>query len=242
MKNKNYYDDPPPELPPEPEIKSFSQDDVDKIVQNRLAKSKAQQQKLVDQLEVLKQNQNLTTEQAASLQSEIDELKSTLMTKDELSAQERKKLQTQLESERSNLTSERDTWKAKFTTSTIQRAITDAAVTAGATRAQLLVDILQNRTRLVELKDENGKPTGEFAVHSKIEGLNEEGKAIILDLPIGEAVPKMKEWTSLYGSLFHETKTGGVGGNNVSGNSETFDPTKIKSFEEYKKVRDKLIS
>ncbi len=195
--------------------KTFNQEQVDRIVADRLARQKAQHEKVLGQLQDLEKNQNLTTEERDTLKTQIEEMRTSMMTKEELAAQERKRLETTHQSAVEKLTAEAGSWKTRYTTATIQRSILDAATLSEAIVPALLVDVLSPKTRLVEVKDADGKPTGELVPYAKFNSLDKDGKPIVLDLPVAEAVKQMKETPMMYGSLFKSGVTGGVGGTNV---------------------------
>jgi len=192
--------------------KKFTQEQVDKIISERLKKTKTEQEKTVKELEALKKNINLSAEEKSSLQSRIDDLQSSLMTKEELTAKEKKELETKFTKDLEKKTTEVETWRDRYTNSVIERALMDAAIENKAVRPQQIVELIRNKTRLVEERDGEGKPTGNFVPQTKFTGRGEDGKPVTLDLPVGEAVKQMKSITDEFGNLFLSDATGGIGG------------------------------
>jgi hypothetical protein len=194
--------------PPEP--KTFTQEQLDKIIGERLKKTKLEQDKLLGQLTTLQKNQNLSVEEKATLQQHIDDLTSSLSTKEEIAAKEKKELEQKHAKDLDAKSKEAEAWRSRFTTSTIERALIDAAVEHKAVRPQQLVDLLGTKTRLVE-EFVDGRSTGRFIPQIKFEGRDKDGKSVLLDLPVKDAVKQMKEEVDTYGNLFLSDATGGVG-------------------------------
>lgn len=196
--------------------KTFTEDQVNKIVQQRLARQSEANAKTLEQLEQLKKIKTLSDEDRTNLQNQIDELNSALLTKEELAAKEKKKLEESLNSQVKIKEQEAQTWQNRFTDSTIVRSITDSAVSAEAYRPNQIVALLRPQTRLVEEMDGEGKPTGNFTPRVKFLGRDKDGKPVTLDLTIDETLKQMKEMTDEYGNLFKSGATSGLGGSNNS--------------------------
>lgn len=209
-----YYDDPPPvtpPVPPPPPEGIFTPDQqkkVDEIIKDRLKKTKVEQDKLVLQLDQLRKTKNLTDDEKVALQQRIDDMQSTLFTKEEIAAKEKKEIETRLTKEVEKVQSDAKIWRERFTTETINRALLDSAVEHKAVRPAQIVDLLANRTRLVERAD----APGTFIPQVKLNGKDKDGKPVTLDLPVGEAIKQMKEMVEEYGNLFISDANGGIGG------------------------------
>jgi hypothetical protein len=195
--------------------KTFTQVDVDRIVQERLkrdrVKSSEEKSKLLNQLEELKSKTNLSQEEKDNLQARIDDLQATLMTKEELAAKKEKELQTKYSSELELAQNESKTWRERYTNSTIDRSLMDAAVSNKALRPKQIVSLLRGDTRLSEVIGEDGKPTGTYNVKVKLDTKDKDGNPTTLDLTVDEAVKQMKEMTEEYGNLFESDASGGTG-------------------------------
>jgi len=84
--------------------------------------------------------------------------------------------------------------------------------------------------------DDNGEPTGMLAPKVKFPDTDKDGKSVILDLTVTEAVKRMKELTDQYGNLFKGTAAGGIGGSTVPTTGGKIDISKM-SQEDYEKNR-----
>lgn len=219
---------------PEPTEKTFTQAQVDDIVQKRLSRNKAEADKQAAELKNLKETARLTTEEKESLQLQIDDLQTRYMTKEELAAKEKKELEQNLTQKLEAATGESNTWKNRYETSTINRALTDAAVSAEALVPAQIVALLKDNTRLVEELSEDGSKTGNLVPQTKIKGVDSEGNPVDLDLPCMEAVKQMKELAT-NANLFKSGKTGGVGQQNVD--TTPGGSPDLTSYEAYVKHR-----
>lgn len=237
--------DPPVDDPaPDPEggdpKKSFTQDEVNAMLARERKKVKEQTSKTVTELEQLKKAKGLTETEKATLQIKIDELQTSLMTKEELSKKEQDKIKNQHKKETDILSTDRDTWKDRFTTSQILQSITQAAAEHKAFSPNQIIALLKPMTSLKEVTTEDGTPTGVFQPRVKYPDTDKEGKEVTLDLTVPEAVKRMKETTDKYGNLFTETASGGLGMG--AGTAPQGKPDfKTMNMEQYKQARVKQL-
>jgi len=219
--------------------KTFTQKQVDDLIGKRLAREKSEKEALVKQLETFKQNTSLSEKAQEELQGQIDTLNNSLLTKDQQSAQERQKLEKKHADDLKKAGDEAGLWKNRFTTAQVNRAITDAAVSAGAEDPSQFVLMFSSLARLEEAKDADGKATGEFLPMVRFQGLDKDKKPAILDLPVGEAFATMKE-AGLHKNLFKHSATPGTGeagsGKGGRDNNSEPNPSDYASQEEYGKA------
>lgn len=230
-------DEPPPTNNKDEDKPTLSQKQVAKIVAEERKKYQEQIKKQVDQLEALKKNAGLTTKQKDELQNQIEELKTSMMTKEELAKRERERLQQEHKKALESTSQERDQWRTRYTTERISREITDAAKGAEAFNEHQFVPILAPNTRLVEIVDENGQGTGELVPQVRFREVKD-GKPIVLDLSVTEAVKRMKEMPE-YGNFFKSGTEGGLGKNNQAVPTGTVDYDKMTP-EQYREHRKRL--
>jgi len=198
--------DPPPADPP----KSFGQDDVDRIVKSRLRKHEDELKKTVLEMQALQARADLTQEERTDWEKRVELLNNTLLSKEEMAAKEAKRAADEHQKKVNDISTEVDLWKKRYTDSTIQRSLQDAAIQHKAFYPGQLVSILDRDTRLVEELVE-GKPTGKLTPRVRFEDVDSDGKPKTLDLTPLEAVKRMTE-IGKYQNLFAGSGTGGVGG------------------------------
>lgn len=194
--------------------KTFTQEDVNRIMAENKRNLQKKNQELISQLEQAKKAGNLSSGERSKLNERIEALENEMLTKEELAKKEQQKLIKQHQSKLEELTGELDSWKQRYTQSTITREITDAAVNYDAYHPSQIVAMLRPNTRLVEAVDQEGQPTGELTPKVKFNTVDKDGKPLQLDLSVGEAVKQMKDMDE-YLNLFKGEGTAGIGGHNV---------------------------
>lgn len=226
----------PPNNPPA--TKTFTQEQLDQIVQERLSKQKTQlnnMQKLVDDF---KNNKSVTEEQQNQLQEQIRHLEKTILTKEELSAKEKKELQSQM-SERLKASEEAATrWKNLFESGSIQRDIFEAS-REEAFDPQQFIQLLSPSAKLIE-EVTDGKPTGRHKTVISFVGQDKDGNAVQMELSPAETVKEMKKMTGKYGNLFKSGLNSGLGGNNAGGTGKELTDADLHDHDSYMKHRAEL--
>jgi hypothetical protein len=216
------------------------QEFINKKMAEERRKLQVQNEKTIKELEKLKQAQGITQKQRDDLQTRIDELQAQFMSKEELLRKEKEKLAKEHKTIVEQLSFDRDSWKNRYHTSTINRALQDSAIRHEAFNPEQIMAILEKQTRLVEESDEEGKPTGSLVPRVKLNDVDGEGKPITLDLTVDQAVKRMKDTPDKFGNLFKSGVAGGIGGTGSANNGrgKTVDPSKM-SMHEYLEWRKK---
>jgi len=175
--------------------KYLPQEKVNSLLADDKRKHQEAHRSTLEELQAIQAKANLSKEERDELERRISETQSLLRTKEETSAQEREKLVKKHNAERESLSLERDSWKKRYTESTIKNTILSAA--AGSTpkviNPEQILIILQPKTRLVEELGEDGKPTGEFIPKVSFVDKDKNKKTIVLDLSPEDAVKRMSE-------------------------------------------------
>jgi hypothetical protein len=169
---------------------------------------------LVTQLEALKTNQALTVEEKEGLASRIDELETSMMSEAEKTARGQKKQAETHSLALKESGAETALWQKRYESSTIERALTDAAVSADASDPAQIRMMFEGTAYLSADKDpDTGKETGGFTpmlkVSLPVEGAKN-GEKETVDVPISEGINRIKE-AGLHKNLFKHGSTGGTG-------------------------------
>lgn len=220
--------------PPPQDDKKFSQKDVDKIVADERRKQEKKFQDTITQLEALKENKNLTERQQAELQTRIEEMQTSMLSKEEQAKREQEKIKKESENKINDLTKDRDGWQNRYVTSEIRRSIMDAATEAKAFSPEQLVRLLQHDTKMTQILDEAGKPTDEWIPKVKIVD-TKDGKPVTLELTVPDAIKLMKDQPNKYGNLFESGVSGGLGVSSGAGggkgdNEPPRDPVRYREW------------
>ena len=223
--------------------KTFTQEDLNKILATEKRKHLENQQKMVAELDALKEKSSLTSEQRKTLDQRIEALQDEMMTKEELASKEKQKMEQTHKKIVEDLQNEKESWRSRYTNSTIVRSITDAAATHDAYSPRQIVAILKTLTRLEDAIDTDGKATGDLVPKVKFPDIDKDGKPITLDLTPEAAVKRMSEIDE-YLNLFKGKGTGGVGGSSGSGSGKPVDivtlakdPAKFREAKKAGKIK-----
>lgn len=228
----------PPVPPSSGTPRSYTEDEFKLAIENEKKARKEETTKLVSDLEAIKRSKGLSDQERQSLEERITTLNNSLMSKEELAKQERVRLERSAKETEETLSKERDTWKNRFQSTLIERAISDAASSAQAYDPSVFISLHRGNTFLEEVTNENGQVI-DFAVKTKITK-SENGALKELVMTPQELVKYMKEQPDQYGYLFKGENRGGLGGGNSQKPLADQD-FKNMSPEQYSKIRKQLL-
>lgn len=214
----------------------FTQAEVNKIAAENKRALQQRNEALIKELETLKKGGNLSAEQKVQLEGRIESLQNELLSKEELSKKESEKQRKEFQKSLDLTVKERDDWKNRYTTATIQRTITDAAAQHKAINPKQIVALLENKANLVPETDNEGNVTGKLIPRIKFETQDKEGKPVTLDITIPEAVAQMKDMDE-YLNLFQGEGTSGLGASSKSTGKVADVRTLAKDPAKYREAR-----
>jgi hypothetical protein len=217
--------------PPNNEPRTFTQEQLDNIIKERLKKANAQLEAFKD----LPQKLQGTEAEKNELSQRLEELTQSLLTKEELAKREKSELEKRSQQQIETLSKQVNEWQERYTNTRITREITDAAVASEAFRPSQIVALLKDNVKMV--KDE---ATGELITQVTFTSRDEEGNPKQLLLSVPDAVKEMQRLTDDYGNLFKSGLTGGVGGTGSTGDRKELTPKDIPDFASYQKYREQL--
>jgi hypothetical protein len=200
--------------------KSYTQDQLNKLMADNRRKLTQQNGELVTELTALKDQANLTTQAKTELEDRIEKLQEQTMTQEEIAKRNAKKAAKDHDDALGKVTTERDNWRNRYTSERVTTELLAAAGEAKAAVASQMVNILGPNTILAEKTDEAGKLTGEYETLVKFADVDGDGKPVTLNLAPAAAMKRMKELPEQYGNLFINPGTGGVGGTSGAGSSK----------------------
>jgi hypothetical protein len=227
----------PPAAPPAaPKAKTYSQEDMDKLLGEERRKGNEAARAAMSELEALKPKLNMTKQERDEMDARIKELNTRLMTNEEIAAQEQAKLRKAHEDTVAELTSKAEKWQRQFTDAAIERSITDAAVVHDAYNPSQVVSLLRTKTRLVPKLDSEGNATGQFEPMVQLDAPGADGEIKSLELSPGEAVKRMRDMDGSL-NLFKGTGVGGLGSGNQGPPGKKDLREIAKDPEAYRKLR-----
>jgi hypothetical protein len=151
-----------------------------------------EKKKALADLQAVLDTAKMTDEERTRLKARVDELESQVMTKEELAAKAVKKAKEEAEGEKAKVKAQADHFQKLFTDSTIKATLFGAAQEAGAYSAEQIHGLLAGRTVLEEVRDDEGKPTGQYVPKTTVTVLDGD-KRIEKTLPAAEAVKAFLE-------------------------------------------------
>ena len=220
------------------ESKTFTQDEVNQILAKERGETEKKFKGLSDEIDLLKSKTTMTAKEKAELEQRLEATRTAGLSDLEKARHDLETYRKESEKSLSETKKVAEDYRTRYETSTIVRAISDAASEHGAYAPEQLVALLQQNTRLVEVLGEDQKPTGELNPVSKLEDVDAKGKRIILELSPKDIVKRMKE-IPRYQNLFKGTGKGGLGDGKDStrGGGATDMATLAKDPEAYRKAR-----
>ena len=221
--------------------KSYSQEELDKILGTEKAKQKKANDQSIKDLEALKKRAQLTGEDREMLEQQIELLKDQSKSKEELAKKAASKAARASTEKYDILNKAHTELLAKHDTDNIKRALLDASSAVGvdAFDPSVIRTLLIGKTELMDVLDEDGDVIGKKPF-VKMESISDDGKPITLTLNPKEAVKVMKE-SGDYNYLFKGKGASGLGKNNRGkGTSETgTDIAMTGDMKKYKEMKAK---
>ncbi len=201
--------------------RSFSQDDVNRIVEERLARDrKKNEEKYIDlegRYSTLLDNKNLSEEERGKLEEDLEDIRKRLRTKEEEAKHQMKQTQEQYESQLTEARAAVKVWEDRFHESSIQRALQDAAVANDAYNPSQVINLLKPLTKLKPMVDETtGKEMDGFETVIDFTDRDDKGNTVMTQRTPDETVKRMKELSD-YANLFKSNVVSGVGANSATG-------------------------
>lgn len=215
---------------------SEQQKEINRILAAEKKKHQKVVQKAVDEANALRSKAQLTAAERQDLDNRLELIQNEMRTKEEQAKRAADKLRKKHKEERESLIAERDTWKTRFTESTIERSLTDAAAANNAFSPKQIVAILGRNTSLVPVLDEDGKPTGGLEPKVRFQSKDKEGNPVTLDMSPSDAVKRMKDEEEFL-NLFRGEGSGGAGLRSQPGGKKVSTVELAKDPAAYRKAR-----
>lgn len=225
-----------------PEAKTFTQTDVNKFLAKDRREHEQKLKTLETSYETRLKDTALDAQGRQQLEVELEDLRSKFRTKEQQAAHEKKQQAESYEGKLKEASEAAQKYEGLYTDHVIKGAIQDAAKKEEAFNDEHIVGLLKSDTKLQEVLDENGKPTGTFAPMTKFMDVDAEGNPIETLRSPADVVKRMKELPSIHGCLFRANVVSGVGqgaatGGVTPGAGAQIDVTKL-SPEQYRKIRE----
>lgn len=218
--------------------KTFNQEDVNKIVGERNKALKGKFETMEGNYKELLEQTNLSVSAREKLEHDLAEVQNELMTREQRVEAEKLKAQTKFDTDLSAANESRLYYKDLYESSTIDRAIIDAATDDDAYNGEDFLVHLKPKAKVIEELDVTGEKTGTWVPRIEWVTTNEAGEIEKTLKTPKEAVASMKEMPK-HGNLFNSNIAKGVGGGTAPGQASaagSINQTKI-SDADYMKLR-----
>lgn len=230
-----------PETPATPD-KTFTQEQVNKIVGERVQKLNAQLETAVGNYEDTLKTATLTSEQRDKVSKDLQRVKEELQTKEQRLEEEKKKAEAKHTEALEIITAEAQRYKGLYEDSTISRAITDAANAHDGFQASQFIAHLAPTSKMVDEVDSAGELTGKLVPKVEWTTVDKEtGAVTVTILSPDEAVQAMKENVVDFGNMFRTNVAAGIGQGTAPGQvvaTGTIDQTRITTEEYMELAKD----
>jgi len=197
--------------------KTFTQEEVNKFVAERNKTLKVKFETMEKSYETLLAQQNLTNDQRASLETQLEAVRNEMLTKEQRLESEKKKAQAQYEADLGKANEAANKYKTLYESSTIERAVTDAAIKHDAYNPTHFIAHLAPQSKMIEEVDAEGNVTGKLVPRVEWTSVDENGQKHVSNLTPEEAVEKMKDNVIEFGNLFKTNVAAGIGAGTAPG-------------------------
>lgn len=197
--------------------KTFTQDEVNALLASNKRSLQAKLSAAEKAHQELLENKHLTEEERTRLETSLEELRAASRTKEQQLLHEKKTLEERLSAQLKEAQEKiGKTWQM-YENSMIERALLDAAVSNEAYNPDQVATLLRRNAKLVEKKDEQGKPTGAYEVLVELADQHAEtGEPITTTRTPDAALKRMKDLKQNL-NLFKSGVVSGLGSHSATG-------------------------
>ena len=189
--------------------KTFTQEDVNRIMTKEKEVQKRATQKRIGELEKFRSSSKLNETELKSLNEQIEAQQKEIETTEQKSQRERETTAKKHTREMTNVADERNIWKNRYTDSIKQRTLTDAALANNAFNPEQVVAILRPNTEVVAEIDGDGKETGQYKAQVTFNTVDDKDEAITVIEDPAKIVKRMLD-EERYMNLFKSDKSSGL--------------------------------
>jgi hypothetical protein len=199
--------------------KTFTQDDVNRIVAADRRKLEEALKKTEKQYQDLLASQSLTEQERKALQANLEMVQGQLRSKEEQLLLEKKQVEEAYAGKLQEMERKATHFETLYRDSTIDRALQDAAVKHEAWSPSQVVALLRGQTKMLEETDpKTGKLTGKYKPVVEMLALNTTtGETETKAYTPEDAVKKMKDTPDTWGNLFRSGVVSGIGAGTATG-------------------------
>ena len=199
--------------------KVFTQEQVNEIVAKDRRNLEATLKKTEKQYQELLASQNLTEQERKALQANLEVVQGQLRSKEEQLLLEKKQVEEVYAGKLQEMEKRAVHFETLYRDSSIERALTDAAVKHEAFSPSQIVSLLRPQTKMLEETDpKTGRLTGKYKPMVEMQALNvTTGEMETKAYTPEDAVKKMKDTPEQWGNQFRSGVVSGIGAGTATG-------------------------
>jgi hypothetical protein len=223
----------------------FTQEEVNHIVATDRRKLEDALKKTEKQYQDLLASQSLTEQERKALQANLEVVQGQLRSKEEQLLMEKKQVEEVYAGKLQEAEKKAALYETLYRDSTVERALTDAAVKHDAFNPAQVVTLLRQQTKMIEETDpKTGKLTGKIKPMVEMLAVNPttgdmETKAYTPE----DAVKRLKDTPEQWGNLFRPNVVSGIGASSATGGLTPGQGGKIDvrklTPQQYREIREK---
>lgn len=200
----------PTPTPDKPKDRTFTQEDLDRIVQERISREQKTKQELLNQVQELQKTATMTDEMRSALNKRVAEISNELKSTEQRAKEEIETLKQENERIAREKAEEVTRWQQTHTNYRIQNELLLAAEAHDARKPEQLVKLLREDAEMVPVIGEDGKPTGDYEVQVTVRGTNDKGEEYIVKRKPFDAVALLREMPENWGNQFNAKGHDGI--------------------------------
>lgn len=235
---------PKPDDAPPPPPKQIKDDDIDlenlppdvTLTQEQLNKAmgklrqkyRSKNEELLNQVNTLTQEMNMTKEERERLNKVLEQSRSNYQSELERARESASKLQEELNNTKQGAEKELNAWRRRFESTLIDREVSRACSEANVFSPEQMRDLLDRHLVATQVVDDKGNQTENFLVAVKT--TDDEGN--VINMPVLDYIKKMDE-SGKHPNLFkHNMKPGLNTSTGATGGDDSI-PTDTKELSEW---------
>jgi len=201
--------------------KTLTQEDFNRAMAKEKRKWRDQQEQMEGNYQRLLEEQNLSDERRTELETDLEQLRASMRTKEQQAAHDAQQAKEKHEKELNAATERGDHYQKLFEESTIERAISDAASDNDGFNSSQFVALLGPKTKIIEEIDGEGQKTGKLVPRIDWEVTGEDGTVQTVQKTPKDVVELMKGDPGKYGNMFKAHVSSGIGSGTAGGVAKT---------------------
>ena len=196
--------------------KTFTQEDLNKILAEDRRKHQAQVVKIQQTLEETLSSKTLASQEKEQLAQRVEELQRSQETAAQTAARERRESEQAAQKKIQDAEKTAQTWQSKWKEKTVAADLATAISGPEIFNPAQLEKILRDGVKLEQVRAEDGTMTDQYVTTVTFDDMDDMGNPKKSTMSPKDAVKRMQKLPNLYGNQFRANIAGGIGGTSSS--------------------------